>query len=279
MKSILVIEDHQEVMENIGEILELAGYDVHLAPDGKRGIELATRHLPDLILCDVMMPELDGFGVLKIIRANDRTQNIPFIFLTAKSEKEDFRKGMGLGADDYIAKPFDDVDMLRTIEMRLQRSEHIKHQFEVPGSGLARKVDKKELVKRVIEGQDVKIWNAGYTLYSPGEKGRDVYYVKSGSLKESMDNDFGKSLIIDFYFGGEFVGIEDIFTGNYRSTELSAFEDSKVVRISKEHFLQFVGQDSEIAGLIMSTLADRLQKTKRDMLSYAYASVRNTHHL
>jgi len=98
MKKILVIEDNLEVRENVCEILELANYDVVPAHNGKVGVEKAVSELPDLIVCDVMMPELDGFGVLKILSKNRTTYDIPFIFLTAKAEKDDFRKGMGLGA-------------------------------------------------------------------------------------------------------------------------------------------------------------------------------------
>src|SRR5687767_9896639 len=104
---ILLIEDNVEMAENISTILELAKYDVTHASNGKVGVDLAQRNHPDLILCDVMMPELDGYGVLHILNNNPDTASIPFIFLTAKADKTDFRAGMNLGADDYITKPFD----------------------------------------------------------------------------------------------------------------------------------------------------------------------------
>lgn len=121
MKTILFIEDNFEMRENTTEILELAGYKVESAENGKVGVDLALKHLPDLIICDVMMPELDGYGVLHILSKNSKTAGIPFIFLTAKSEKEDFRKGMNLGADDYITKPFDDVELMDAIETRFKK--------------------------------------------------------------------------------------------------------------------------------------------------------------
>jgi CheY-like chemotaxis protein len=97
MKKILLIEDNTEVRENTAEILELADYTVFTAANGKIGVELAKREMPDLIICDIMMPELDGYGVLHVLSKNPATASIPFIFLTAKSEKDDFRKGMNLG--------------------------------------------------------------------------------------------------------------------------------------------------------------------------------------
>ena len=119
MSKILVIEDTIEVRENICEILSLDGYKVIEAPNGKIGIEKAIKEQPDLILCDVLMPELDGFGALKILNKNQKTHHIPVIFLTAKAEKGDFRKGMGLGAADYITKPFDDTELLEAIKKRV----------------------------------------------------------------------------------------------------------------------------------------------------------------
>ncbi len=104
-KKILIIEDNEDIRENLAEILELAGYESFTAENGKIGVEIAEKLMPDLILCDVMMPVLDGFGVLSILNKKPQTADIPFIFLTAKAEKADFRYGMNLGADDYITKP------------------------------------------------------------------------------------------------------------------------------------------------------------------------------
>src|SRR5690349_13658301 len=126
MKKILLIEDNNEVRENTQEILTLANYEVITAPNGKVGVELAQREKPDLIICDIMMPELDGYGVLHILGKNPETATIPFIFLTAKTEKNDFRKGMSLGADDYLTKPFDDTELLNAIETRLRKSDLLK---------------------------------------------------------------------------------------------------------------------------------------------------------
>ena len=103
--NILLIEDNAEMAENISSILELARYQVTHAPNGKKGVDLAQQAHPDLILCDIMMPELDGYGVLHILNKEPETASIPFIFLTAKADKSDFRAGMNLGADDYITSP------------------------------------------------------------------------------------------------------------------------------------------------------------------------------
>jgi CheY-like chemotaxis protein len=122
MKSILVIDDNKDIRENTAEILEMAGYKTFTAENGKKGVETALQEKPDLIVCDIMMPELDGYGVLHLLRKNPEMEHIPFVFLTAKTERSDFRKGMEMGADDYITKPFEDIELLNAIEIRLKKS-------------------------------------------------------------------------------------------------------------------------------------------------------------
>ncbi len=126
MKKILIIEDNDEVRENTAEILELSDYEVMTASNGKEGVSIALKEKPDLIVCDIMMPQLDGYGVLHLLSKHKETSTIPFIFLTAKSEKQDFRKGMELGADDYITKPFEGTELLNAIETRLKKTEQFK---------------------------------------------------------------------------------------------------------------------------------------------------------
>ena len=122
MKKILIIEDEPEMRRNLATILRLEKYQPLTAENGKAGVELALREQPDLILCDVMMPELDGYGVLRALRSNTTTEATPFIFLTAKGEKPEIRTGMNLGADDYLTKPVAKDDLLNAIVSRLKRA-------------------------------------------------------------------------------------------------------------------------------------------------------------
>lgn len=127
-KKILVIEDELTVRDNILELLTAENFEVFGADDGKSGVELAKAHQPDLIICDVMMPELDGFGVLSSLRSSPDTATIPFIFLTAKVDKTDFRQGMSLGADDYLTKPFSASELLKAISVRVEKQAVIAQQ-------------------------------------------------------------------------------------------------------------------------------------------------------
>ena len=131
MKTILIIEDQPDMRENISTILEMEEYAVLSAPEGRTGLTMAREEKPDLILCDVMMPIMDGHAVLQAVRADRTIAGTPFIFLTAKGEKQDLREGMNLGADDYLAKPVTATDLLKAITARLERED------KRPGSGFA----------------------------------------------------------------------------------------------------------------------------------------------
>jgi DNA-binding NarL/FixJ family response regulator len=138
MKKILVIEDEPEMRRNITSLLRYYDYEPMAAQNGRVAMEMARREKPDLILCDVMMPELDGYGVLQELQSDASLAQIPFIFLTAKGEKDDLRSGMNLGADDYLAKPVVNADLVRAIESRLRRSEQqMKREFRPDFSSAA----------------------------------------------------------------------------------------------------------------------------------------------
>jgi DNA-binding NarL/FixJ family response regulator len=122
MKTILIIEDEPEMRRNLATILRLEKYNPVTAENGREGLEMARLETPDLILCDVMMPELDGYGVLRELRASASTEATPFIFLTARGEKPDVRAGMNLGADDYLTKPVAKSDLLSAIRTRIARA-------------------------------------------------------------------------------------------------------------------------------------------------------------
>jgi len=123
MKTILVIEDDYVIRENILKILKAERFEVMGAENGMQGLSLAMLHLPDVILCDVLMPELNGYGVLMALRANPATATVPFVFLTGKTDRAEIRQGMELGADDYLTKPFTKAELVGAIAIRLKKQE------------------------------------------------------------------------------------------------------------------------------------------------------------
>src|SRR5690242_15190575 len=185
-KTILVIDDNTDIRENTAEILELAGYRTFTAENGKRGVEVAIKEKPSVIICDIMMPELDGYGVLHLLRKNVDTQHIPFIFLTAKTERSDFRKGMEMGADDYITKPFEDIELLNAVEVRLKKTELFDQQYPTSAQGLNRflkDVKSTGLVEKLTEQYEVEDYNKKQVLYAEGKRPKYLYYLIKGKLK------------------------------------------------------------------------------------------------
>ena len=164
MKKILIIEDNEDVRENTAEILELSHYIVFTAENGKTGVEIARQQKPDLILCDIMMPVLDGYGVLHLLSEDPETAGIPFIFLTAKSEMSDFRKGMEYGADDYLTKPFEGAVLLQAIKVRLDKAAQLRKIYTVSSEELSALIDKTNRSgkpgKRIISGLQSHISSA-----------------------------------------------------------------------------------------------------------------------
>ena len=151
MKKILVIEDEPEMRRNITTLLRYHDYEPIAAENGRAGVEAARRERPDLILCDVMMPELDGYGVLQTLQADALLRQVPFIFLTAKGEKDDLRNGMNFGADDYLTKPVANDELIRAIQARLRRyDQQVNREFK-PDFSSAEPLRKLGLTPRAAE--------------------------------------------------------------------------------------------------------------------------------
>lgn len=276
MKTILVIEDNLEVRENLVEILELSGYNVLSAENGKIGVKQAMDHIPDLILCDVMMPELDGFGVLKILNANPQLMHIPFMFLTAKAEKADFRKGMGLGADDYITKPFDDVELLESIEVRLRKSEKLGAVGNTD-KGLRQFYDEAKAdakFKELSEGRELRNYTTKVEVYSAGQRPNWLYFVVSGQVKCASTNEIGKELITRIYGPGDFFGFTPLLTGNLYEEDAVIIEDAVLRLIPKEDFKLLLFNDRDFAAKFIKMLANHADYSERHLIDLAYSSVR-----
>jgi DNA-binding response OmpR family regulator len=193
--NILLIEDNAEMAENISSILQLAKYNVVHAPNGKIGVDLAQQNHPDLIICDVMMPELDGYGVLHILNSDPDTASIPFIFLTAKADRSDFRTGMNLGADDYITKPFDGVDLLKVVEMRLKKNELMKSAFGNSPQDVSAFFNKTRELKdfqKLAENRPSRSFKKKDLIFMEGQTPNDLYFIEKGQVKTYKVNYDGK---------------------------------------------------------------------------------------
>lgn len=277
MKKILLIEDNLEVRENTAEILELAGYEVITAPNGKIGVDQAQKVKPDLIICDIMMPELDGYGVLHILNKKAETSGVPFIFLTAKTEKTDIRKGMNLGADDYLTKPFDDTDLLNAIEARLRKAAMQQSLYESNSEGLDSFIsDAKKVLnlKDLCKDKKVKIFKKKTDVFSEGDTPLNIFFVKSGSIKTYKSHPDGKELITNIYNTNDFFGFEPILEGNVYLESAIAMQDSQVVTIPKYDFITLLQSQHDVSKGFISLLCKKVAEKEKQLLNLAYNSVR-----
>jgi CRP-like cAMP-binding protein/CheY-like chemotaxis protein len=277
MKKILLIEDNLEVRENTVEILSLANYNVMSAENGKIGVELAQKEKPDLIICDIMMPELDGYGVLHILSKNEQTAGIPFIFLTAKTEKTDIRKGMNLGADDYLTKPFDDTDLLNAIEARLRKNAMLQKQYDTSPEGLDNFIkDAQQFLNIKDLGKDrkVKSLKKKSEIFAEGDMPLHVYFIKSGSVKTFKSNPDGKELIMHLYHANDFFGFEPILeNSNYKESAVT-MQDTELISIPRHDFMVMIQNHPDVSKSFISLLCKKVTDREAQLLNLAYNSVR-----
>jgi CheY-like chemotaxis protein len=277
MKKILLIEDNLEVRENTAEILSLANYDVTTAKNGKEGAELAQKWSPDLIVCDIMMPELDGYGVIHILGKKPETARIPFIFLTAKAEKSDIRKGMGLGADDYLTKPFDDTDLLNAVEVRLRKSAMQQHRYEATADGLDEFIQDARKVLNLSDlcrDNKVKLFKKKTEIFYEGDSPSYVYFVKSGSVKIYKSHPDGKELITNLHKDNDFFGYEALLENKVQTDSAIALEDSELVLIPKNDFIKLIHTQPDVSVSFISLLCKKVADKESQLLHLAYNSVR-----
>lgn len=276
-KKILVIEDNLEVRENLAEILELSDYEVLEAEDGTEGVEIASREKPDLIICDVMMPRLDGFGVLNILGKKPDTASIPFIFLTAKAEKSDFRRGMNLGADDYITKPFYKDELLAVVETRLRKSEQVRKHFDRTDQALGAFINEAkgyEELKKLSDQRKVKQYKKRENIYEEGDYPRYLYFIKQGTIKIFKTNESGKEYIIDVLKEGDFIGYVDLIKDTPYTESASALDDAELSLIPKDDFSTLLYGNRDVSSQLIRMLANDIADKEAQLLQLAYNSVR-----
>lgn len=276
MKKIIVIEDNTDVRENLTEILQLAGYKTISAANGKEGLIKINETKPDLILCDVMMPELDGFGVLKILSGTPHLATIPFIFLTAKAEKFDFRKGMSLGASDYITKPFDDTDLLQSIETRLKIHEYIpsheKSQLKTLESINSNYFNDK--LKVMSESCESKKYKKREVVFEEGTIVRNIFFVEKGSVRIFRTNEFGKELTTRIVKKDESMGFIDGLNLRPYSKSAQCLEETILKLIPVKTYLEVFSEDKDFSLSLLKHLAVYSNILEVGLLHQAYSSVR-----
>jgi hypothetical protein len=277
MKKILLIEDSDDIRETTAEILELANYKVYTAENGKLGVEMAKQTKPDLVVCDIMMPVLDGYGVLHIFSQSDELQNIPFIFLTAKTERSDFRKGMEMGADDYLTKPFQEIELLNAIESRLKKIENRTNSFKNTQEGIEvffQRATKYTDLSSLSTDRKVNVIKKKQLIYSEGDEPIRFFFLKSGKVKTFQSNRDGKEFITGLYNTGDFFGHIAIIENCEYQESAEALEDCEMIGIPKQDFLALISCNQSVANQFIKMLANDIQEKEKQLTQIAYNSIR-----
>lgn len=189
MKKVLIIDDDESIRESTQTLLEVVGYEVKVAEDGAKGIKLALEFIPDIIICDIAMPIMDGYSVLNELGKNSKTSSIPFIFLTAKIEMSDLKQGMQLGADDYICKPFTSSELMKSIEIRLEKKNKLRESL------------KSEVVKNNSENNNKKLNKDSQIIVMTGDHPQNlilnsIIYIESLEKYSKVFTSDGKKIIV-----------------------------------------------------------------------------------
>lgn len=277
MKTILIIEDNKDVRENTAEILEMANYKVLQAENGKIGVDLAQNAKPDLIICDIMMPVLDGYGVIHLLNKNPETASIPFIFLTAKSERSDVRKGMEMGADDYISKPFDDIELLNAVESRMKKNEVLKAEYSHNVQGLNKffnEVQKFDDLKKLSSDRRSKVYKKKEVIFGEESIPVFLYFLTKGKIKTYRSHEYGKELITTLYKEGDFFGYNALLEDKPYAETAEALEDSEVCLIPKEDFYALVHNNIGVMRTFIKMLSGNVAEKEKQLINLAYSSVR-----
>lgn len=278
MKTVLLIEDDTSLRENTAEILELSGYEVKTAANGFLGIKAAQQFHPDIIVCDIMMPEVDGYGVLKALSEDSETMHIPFIYLSAKTEHKEIRKGMDMGADDYLTKPFEEEELLSAIESRLAKAQLMlvrtsaNQVIEEEDDSALR--DLNELKNFFDDNGELLKFSKGESIFNEGNRSNRMFLILKGVVKSHKMDENGKELITRLHKPDDFLGFNSFVDSHPYEESATAVEDVELVAVSKQELKAILEQSSAVSLELMDLLAENLSEVKEQLLQMAYSSVR-----
>jgi CRP-like cAMP-binding protein len=276
METVLIIEDNDMIRENTAEILQMANYKVLTAENGKIGVELALQQRPDVVICDIMMPGMDGYGVLHVFSKNPELESVPFIFLSAKTERADIRKGMEGGADDFITKPFLESELLNAIEGRLRKARTHKKEVPAPSHDGWEHLDTSQYRGLESLSYDKKIYEykKKQILYLEGNEPYKLFYIRKGKVKTYRSTSNGKDFITGIYTQGDFFGYLPLIEGTQYQEAAETLEDSEIVGIPKEEFLSLLYHNSHVAKSLIKMLANNVLEKEKQLSDLAYNSLR-----
>lgn len=276
-KTILLIDDDESMLELTTELLEHEGYTVIASNNGELALELMERTPPDLVLCDVTMPGLDGYDVLHAMEKTPFLAETPFIFISARAERADVRKGMTLGADDYLTKPFQAKELLEAVESRLKRSALFRRTFTKDKEGLDQFMDMArglEVLKDLSTDRKSRVFKDHQIIFREGDRLDHVMYIAKGKVRTYSVNKDDKEFTTGLHSTGDIIGFFGLLETGRSTESAEALESAKVILIPKEDLLALLHRDHDVSVCFIKLLARDVEGLKARMLQLAYASIR-----
>lgn len=278
MKKILLIEDNKDVRENTADILELANYIVATAENGKIGVQKAKQFKPDLIVCDIMMPELDGYDVLRSLGGDGLTASIPFIFLTAKTDRADMRLGMNLGADDYLTKPFEENELLEAISSRLRKNEFMKKEISKNLNGLSEFFEEASQyadLESLSNDHELKLYQKKEIVFWEGDHAHSLFFIENGTIKTYKSTEAGKEFVTGLFGAGDFIGQLSLVSKDGKYVENAiVMEDAQLSAIPKDDFIKLLNANPIVSQKFIDMISNNLIHVQTQLVDMAFASVR-----
>lgn len=273
-KTVLLIEDDKTLLENTRDLLELSQYNVLTAPDGKSGIEIAREKLPDIIISDIIMPYLNGYQVYQALKEDPATRRIPFIFISVKGEPEDIRKGMNMGVDDYITKPFNIENLITAIESRLAKREILKNRKNKIVNGSQKLITNLEQLRNYFRdyGEFLEV-EKNEEIFREGRHASYIHLVDEGLIKNFRLDEYGKELITGLSKKEDFMGFYSFKIPTQYPETAEALDNSKLFRISSEEFIHTLLKSQELTVEFAQLISENLSILKTHLLDMAYSSV------
>ncbi|WP_273565715.1 response regulator [Maribacter halichondriae] len=278
MQKILLIEDNKDVRENTADILEFANYKVATAENGKIGVQKAKQFKPDLIVCDIMMPELDGYDVLRSLAGDGLTASIPFIFLTAKTDRADMRLGMNLGADDYLTKPFEEKELLDAITCRLSKYDFLKKEVVKNLKGLTDFLEEASEymdLESLSKDHELKHYEKKEIIFWEGDNAHSLHFIESGTVKTYKSTEAGKEFVTGLYGAGDFIGQLSLLSkeGKYVENAMVT-EDAALSAIPRNDFIKLLYDNPIVSQKFIELISNNLIHVQTQLVDMAFASVR-----
>lgn len=278
MKKILLIEDNKDIRENTANILELANYEVITAENGKVGIEKARTFKPDLVVCDIMMPQMDGFQVLQTFDKDSSMASTPFIFLTARTNKADVRLGMNLGADDYLTKPFEENELLDAITCRLSKRDNLKNEITRNLEGInsfLEEVSEIGAMEGLSKNHSLRPYEKREIIFWEGDKAHSLYFIEKGNVKTYKGTESGKELVTGLYGPGDFVGQLSLLhaAGTYVENAV-VLDNAQLCAIPKSDFIKLLYGNPAVSQKFIAMISNNLIDVQTHLVDMAFAPVR-----